>query len=286
MPAPELSAFGDGSHSAGDSGLSVDGGGFGAFPGSLWIVENSDGSGAADELTVGAWNDIALSGVEIPGSLTNTAGTRYLRLLREDLAWSNTLAFTLSTTVSDTGTLSDAAAGADTRAAIAATLGARSESAAGADTRVAVASTLALLSDAASGSDVRAGVSAAFGSVSDTATAADSRIGETEGNQEADEEDSAAASDSRLGVAVAYGVLVEAGAGTDTRAAVASAFGAVSEVASASDARAALAASSGAGADSAAASDVCTGVSSADIVIPVDWRRIVRVGWRRMETRS
>jgi len=96
MPAPELSAFGDGSHVSGETGLTVEGGGFGAFPGSLWIYENADRTGDADELTVGDWNDIELSGVEIPGSLNNAAGTRYLFLEREDLAWSQGLAFTLA----------------------------------------------------------------------------------------------------------------------------------------------------------------------------------------------
>ena len=98
MPAPEVSAFGDGSHAPGASGLTINGGGFGAFPGSAWIFENDDRSGDADELTVNDWNDIALD-VDIPASLNNAAGTRYLRVQREDLAWSNALAFTLESGV-------------------------------------------------------------------------------------------------------------------------------------------------------------------------------------------
>lgn len=100
--APEISAFGDGDHLEGETGLTVDGGGFGAFPGSLWMFENADGSGAADELTVGAWNDIQIAGVEIPASPNNVPGTVYLRVLREDLAWSQGFAFTLTASGPDT----------------------------------------------------------------------------------------------------------------------------------------------------------------------------------------
>lgn len=95
--APEISAFGDGNHEEGESGLTVDGGGFGAFPGSVWMFQNADGSGAADELTVaGAWNDIQIAGVAIPAAPNNAPGTVYLRVLREDLAWSQGFAFSLS----------------------------------------------------------------------------------------------------------------------------------------------------------------------------------------------
>jgi hypothetical protein len=96
MPAPGVSAFGDGSHESGATGLTINGGNFGAFPGSAWIFANSDGSGAADELVVGDWGDLVLTGVEIPSSLNNVAGTKYLRVQREDLAWSNSFSFTLS----------------------------------------------------------------------------------------------------------------------------------------------------------------------------------------------
>ena len=95
--APEISAFGDGSHEEGETGLTVDGGGFGAFPGSVWMFENADGSGAADELTVaGAWNDIQIAGVEIPAAPNNAPGTVYLRVLHENLAWSQGFQFSLS----------------------------------------------------------------------------------------------------------------------------------------------------------------------------------------------
>lgn len=95
MPlAPEISAFGDGEHSPGLTGITIDGGGFGAFPGSAWIYENSDRSGNSDQLTIDTWNDIQLS-VDIPSSLTNIAGTRYLFVQREDLAWSQPFSFSL-----------------------------------------------------------------------------------------------------------------------------------------------------------------------------------------------
>ena len=68
MPAPEISVFGDGDHQIGESGLTIDGGGLGAFPGSAWVYQNSNRSGASDELVIGTWNDIELSGVDIPGS--------------------------------------------------------------------------------------------------------------------------------------------------------------------------------------------------------------------------
>ncbi len=96
MPAPEVSTFGDGDHRIGEVGLTIDGGGLGAFPGSAWIYENSNRSGLNDELIIGTWNDIELRNVDIPGSVNNAAGTRYLFVQREDLAWSQGLAFTLS----------------------------------------------------------------------------------------------------------------------------------------------------------------------------------------------
>ncbi len=95
MPAPEISAFGDGVHEIGEGGLTIDGGGFGAFPGSAWIYANSDRSGAVDQLTIGAWNDIQFTGVEIPDPANNTAGTRFLFVQREDLAWSQGFSITL-----------------------------------------------------------------------------------------------------------------------------------------------------------------------------------------------
>lgn len=99
MPAPEIRAFGDGSHNAGDSGILIDGGGFGAFPGSAWIYASQDRTGAADQLTVNTWNDIQLN-VDIPAVLTNIDGFRYLFVQREDLAWSQGFQFTLGVVVS------------------------------------------------------------------------------------------------------------------------------------------------------------------------------------------
>ena len=103
MPAPEISAFGDGVHEIGEAGLTIDGGGFGAFPGSAWIYANSDRSGAADQLTIGAWNDIQFTGVEIPDPANNTAGTRFLFVQREDLAWSQGFSITLGAAAVATG---------------------------------------------------------------------------------------------------------------------------------------------------------------------------------------
>jgi len=100
MPAPEISGFGDGAHAAGSVGLTIDGGGFGAFPGSVWIYENDDLTGAADEITVGSWNDIQLT-VDIPASLNNAAGTCYLFVIREDLESSNAFEFTLEAETAD-----------------------------------------------------------------------------------------------------------------------------------------------------------------------------------------
>lgn len=94
MPAPEISAFGDDAHDAGATGIEIDGGGFGAFPGSAWIYANQDRTGNSDELTVNSWNDIQID-VDIPGSLNNSDGTRYLFVQREDLAWSQAYSFTL-----------------------------------------------------------------------------------------------------------------------------------------------------------------------------------------------
>lgn len=96
MPAPEVSAFGDGDHEIGESGLAIDGGGFGGFPGAAWVYENANRTGATDQLTISAWNDIQLTGVDIPASPNNVAGTRYLFVQREDLAWSQAFSFTLS----------------------------------------------------------------------------------------------------------------------------------------------------------------------------------------------
>jgi len=105
MAAPGIAAFGDGSHAPGASGLAVQGGGFGAFPGHVWIYQNADRTGNADELTVTAWNGVEAT-VTIPGSLTNTAGTRYLFLQRSDLAWSNAFAFTLESASGINGSVS------------------------------------------------------------------------------------------------------------------------------------------------------------------------------------
>ena len=104
--APEIASFGDGNHEVGESGLAISGGGFGAFPGTVWMYQNANRSGLSDQLTVGgAWNDLAIAGIEIPASPNNSAGTVYLFVEREDLAWSQAFAFTLSAAGGATGNL-------------------------------------------------------------------------------------------------------------------------------------------------------------------------------------
>lgn len=94
--APEIASFGDGNHQDGETGLTILGGGFGAFPGSAWIYQNADRTGLSDQLTVGTWNDIELSGVEIPATPNNAAGTVYLFVQHESTEWSQGFQFTLS----------------------------------------------------------------------------------------------------------------------------------------------------------------------------------------------
>ena len=96
MPlAPVIWDFGDESHRAGDSGLTVDGAGLGISAGELWMYQNADRSGSADQLTVGAWSMMQLTGVSIPGTLNNVPGTVYLFAKRIDQAWSPAYQFTL-----------------------------------------------------------------------------------------------------------------------------------------------------------------------------------------------
>ena len=97
MAAPEVASFGDADHQTGESGLAISGGGFGAFPGAVWMFQNADRTGLADQLTVGgAWDDLNIAGISIPASPNNSAGTVYLFVEREDLAWSVPFAFTLT----------------------------------------------------------------------------------------------------------------------------------------------------------------------------------------------
>lgn len=227
MPAPEVSAFGDGSHAPGASGLTIDGGGFGAFPGSVWIFENADLTGNADELTVNAWNDLEI-GVDIPGSLNNTAGTRYLFVQREDLAWSNPFSFTLESVSGNEN--ADA-----------------TDSANATDSVTAVASALVAVSRAANATDARTALAAALASVSNAADGSDDATGETTGEQAADSADSAAGSDNVVSLAAARSARALAAAGSDAAA------GRVVATASASDA--------------AVASDSASASSSLDVSI-------------------
>lgn len=95
--APEIASFGDGTHQQGETGLTIGGGGFGAFAGRVLMCQNADGSGLVDVLTVnGPWNDIEIAGIDIPASPNNAAGTVYAIVEREDLAWSQGFQFTLT----------------------------------------------------------------------------------------------------------------------------------------------------------------------------------------------
>lgn len=96
---PFITSFGDDDHEEGETGLTVFGQDFGQFAGELWMFANADRTGAADELTVGAWSDLQLSGVEIPASPNNSTGTVYLAVKTENLDWSSPVfeySFTLS----------------------------------------------------------------------------------------------------------------------------------------------------------------------------------------------
>jgi hypothetical protein len=108
--APEIASFGDGNHTVGETGLAISGAGFGAFAGTAWMYQNADRTGLADQLTVGTWTDMQLGSVDIPASPNNSAGTVYLFVEREDLAWSVPFAFTLSEAGGGVGTLAPIAA--------------------------------------------------------------------------------------------------------------------------------------------------------------------------------
>lgn len=95
--APEIASFGDANHQASETGLTISGGGFGAFAGRVLMCQNADGTGLLDVLTVnGPWNDIEIAGIDIPASPNNASGTVYAIVEREDLAWSQGFAFTLA----------------------------------------------------------------------------------------------------------------------------------------------------------------------------------------------
>lgn len=100
MVAPLITDFGDEDHDLGETGLAV--AGFDFFPGvaeqgELWMFENADRSGAADQLTIGTHSNNSIPDVEIPASPNNSAGTVYLAFRRGgDQAWSNSYSFTLA----------------------------------------------------------------------------------------------------------------------------------------------------------------------------------------------
>jgi hypothetical protein len=100
MPAPVITAFGDADHSAGETGLTVDGLGFDPFAdsGNLWIFENNDPNnpGLQDQLTFSGGHDQQLTGVEIPAVLNNVTGPAFLFFERIDGAFSDGFAFDLT----------------------------------------------------------------------------------------------------------------------------------------------------------------------------------------------
>lgn len=92
--SPSISAFGDGSVAPGETSVTIVGAAFGPFPGSVWLYQNSNRSGAADELTVTAWDSMGAT-VDVPGSLNNVPGPVFAFVQRSDLAWSLPFSFTL-----------------------------------------------------------------------------------------------------------------------------------------------------------------------------------------------
>jgi len=89
MASPFITNFGDEAHEFGETGLIVDGQDFGFFPGELWMFENADRTGAADQLTVGTWGEQRLTGVAIPASPNNSEGVVFLAVLTENMDWSS-----------------------------------------------------------------------------------------------------------------------------------------------------------------------------------------------------
>lgn len=96
QPAPNIESVGGGSYAQGDSGIPMNGGGFGPSPGTIWLYANSNRTGAADQLSFLLWTDTAISGVSIPASTNNATGTVYAFIQREDLAWSAPFTLTLT----------------------------------------------------------------------------------------------------------------------------------------------------------------------------------------------
>jgi hypothetical protein len=99
---PFIQSFGDDNHELGETGLVVNGQDFGLFAGALWMFANADRTGLSDQLTVGAWSENQLTGVEIPPVPNNAPGTVYLGLQTENLDWS-TPVFAYPFTLTDPG---------------------------------------------------------------------------------------------------------------------------------------------------------------------------------------
>ncbi len=96
MAAPVVIDFGDEAHDSGETGLTIDGFQFGFFSGAAWMFQNANRTGASDQLTVGTWTDMQLTGVAIPGSPTNATGTVFLFVRTENLEWSLPYEFTMT----------------------------------------------------------------------------------------------------------------------------------------------------------------------------------------------
>lgn len=99
MPISEIQSFGDNSHEKGESGLTIIGAGYGAFPGSAWMYQNINRTGFADQLLLTTWNDLIIGGVGIPLVPNNATGPVFLFVQHEDLIWSDGFAFTLTSSI-------------------------------------------------------------------------------------------------------------------------------------------------------------------------------------------
>ena len=99
MAAPVVSDFGDEAHDAGETGLTISGFQFGHFTGEAWMYAASDRTGLSDQLTVTAWGDMQLTGVDIPAVPNNANGTVYLFVRTDGMVWSLPYVFTLGAVV-------------------------------------------------------------------------------------------------------------------------------------------------------------------------------------------
>jgi hypothetical protein len=102
--APIITDFGDEQHDPGENGLIIDGSSLGASAGIARIYRFSNRTGAQDDLVVGGWTDVQLTGVDIPAVLNNTNGLRYLFVQDSIGRWSEAFSFQLGTPAVSTKT--------------------------------------------------------------------------------------------------------------------------------------------------------------------------------------